>query len=212
MIHRSSSRRRKRIGSMCRVPRAHSRRGPLRIRYCEGGDRRTDPRIRDLKCSTETSFFRKSMTTKKFFTTSVLQTKLASIAVLSRWQVLAAPISLWNTWPYKQTMGICRSRLRSRRSKPGTTSCPILEHAGLAPQNLVKVSQYLVRPDDIPRYGPIRSKWRGDRRPASMLAVMPGLVRPDFLIQIEAYAAAPNDANGAKRPARQNRSRSRVAT
>ena len=35
-------------------------------------------------------------------------------------------------------------------------------------------------------------------RRASMLAVMPGLVRPDFLIEIEAYAAAPNEANGTK--------------
>jgi enamine deaminase RidA (YjgF/YER057c/UK114 family) len=63
---------------------------------------------------------------------------------------------------------------------------------------MVKVSQYLVRPDDIPRYGLIRSKWLGDHRPASMLAVIPGLVRPDFRIKIEAYAAAPNDAKGAK--------------
>jgi enamine deaminase RidA (YjgF/YER057c/UK114 family) len=74
----------------------------------------------------------------------------------------------------------------------------LLEHAGLGPQNLIKVSQYLVRPDDIPRYRPIRSKWLGDHRPASMLAVIPGLVRPDFLIEIEAYTAAPNEANGAK--------------
>jgi hypothetical protein len=31
-----------------------------------------------------------------------------------------------------------------------------------------------------------------------MLAVIPGLVHSDFLIEIEAYAAAPNDAKGAK--------------
>ncbi len=74
----------------------------------------------------------------------------------------------------------------------------LLEQAGMGPQNLVKVSQYLVRTDDIPRYGPIRSKWLGDHRPASMLAIIPGLVRPDFLIEIEAYAVAPNGAKGAK--------------
>jgi 2-iminobutanoate/2-iminopropanoate deaminase len=66
----------------------------------------------------------------------------------------------------------------------------LLEHAGMGAQHLVKVSQYLVRPEDIPRYGPIRSKWLGDHRPASMLAVIPRLVRPEFLIEIEAYAAA----------------------
>lgn len=74
----------------------------------------------------------------------------------------------------------------------------LLERAGMGRENLVKVSQYLVRTDDIPRYGPIRSKWLGDHRPASMLAIIPGLVRPDFLIEIEAYAAAPNEATGTK--------------
>jgi len=31
-----------------------------------------------------------------------------------------------------------------------------------------------------------------------MLAIIPVLVRPDFLIEIEAYAAAPYDAKDAK--------------
>ncbi len=66
----------------------------------------------------------------------------------------------------------------------------LLDKAGMGPHHLVKVSQYLVRSEDIPRYAPIRAKWLGDNRPASMLAVVPGLVRPDFLIEIEAYAAA----------------------
>lgn len=66
----------------------------------------------------------------------------------------------------------------------------LLAHADMGPQHLVKVSQYLVRPEDIPNYGPIRSKWLRDYRPASMLAVIPRLVRADFLIEIEAYAAA----------------------
>jgi 2-iminobutanoate/2-iminopropanoate deaminase len=65
----------------------------------------------------------------------------------------------------------------------------LLDKAGMGPQNLVKVSQYLVRSEDILRYAPIRAKWLGDNRPASMLAVVPALVRPDFLIEIEAYAA-----------------------
>ena len=66
----------------------------------------------------------------------------------------------------------------------------LLAHADMGPQHLVKVSQYLVRPEDIPNYGPIRSKWLRDHRPASMLAVIPRLVRAEFLIEIEAYAAA----------------------
>ena len=67
----------------------------------------------------------------------------------------------------------------------------VLERAGMGPEHLVKVSQYLTRAEDIPKYRPIRSKYLMDNRPAFMLAVIPGLVRPEFLIEIEAYASVP---------------------
>jgi len=67
----------------------------------------------------------------------------------------------------------------------------LLERAGMGPEHLVKISQYLVRAEDLPLYPPIRSKWLRDNRPASMLVIVPGLVRPDILIEIEAYAVAP---------------------
>jgi enamine deaminase RidA (YjgF/YER057c/UK114 family) len=67
----------------------------------------------------------------------------------------------------------------------------ILERAGMGPEHLVKVTQYLTRAEDIPAYRPVRSKYLTDNRPAFMLAVIPGLVRPDFLIEIEAVASAP---------------------
>jgi 2-iminobutanoate/2-iminopropanoate deaminase len=66
----------------------------------------------------------------------------------------------------------------------------LLKSAGMEPQHLVKISQYLVRSEDISRYSLIRAKWLGDYRPASMLVVVPGLVRPEFLIEIEAYTAS----------------------
>ena len=67
----------------------------------------------------------------------------------------------------------------------------LLNRARMGPRDLIKISQYLVRSEDIARYGPIRKKWVGDYQPASMLIVIPALVRPDFLIEIEAYAVAP---------------------
>jgi enamine deaminase RidA (YjgF/YER057c/UK114 family) len=67
----------------------------------------------------------------------------------------------------------------------------LLERAAMGPEHLVKISQYLIRSEDISRYPPIRAKWLGDHRPASMLVVIPALVRPDFLIEIEAFAVAP---------------------
>jgi 2-iminobutanoate/2-iminopropanoate deaminase len=69
----------------------------------------------------------------------------------------------------------------------------LLDLAGMGPQHLVKISQYLVRSEDLPLYPPIRTKWLEDHRPASMLVVVPALVRPDILIEIEAYAVAPSD-------------------
>jgi 2-iminobutanoate/2-iminopropanoate deaminase len=69
----------------------------------------------------------------------------------------------------------------------------LLERAKMGPEHLVKVSQYLVRTEDLPKYPPIRAKWLGDNRPASMLVVVPALVWPKVLIEIEVYAIAPNE-------------------
>jgi 2-iminobutanoate/2-iminopropanoate deaminase len=67
----------------------------------------------------------------------------------------------------------------------------LLKLANMGPQHLVKVTQYLTRSEDVALYPPIRLRWLGEHRPASMLVVVPGLVRPDFLIEIEATAVAP---------------------
>jgi 2-iminobutanoate/2-iminopropanoate deaminase len=65
-----------------------------------------------------------------------------------------------------------------------------LERAGMGPQNLVKIVQYLVRPGDLAAYPDVRARMLQGARPASMLLVVAALPRPDFLIEIEAYAAA----------------------
>lgn len=67
-----------------------------------------------------------------------------------------------------------------------------LDKAGMGPEHLVKIVQYLVRVEDIPVYGAIRARFLGDCRPASMLLVAAALPKPGFLIEIEAIAAAPN--------------------
>jgi enamine deaminase RidA (YjgF/YER057c/UK114 family) len=64
----------------------------------------------------------------------------------------------------------------------------ILDAAGMGVHNLVKINQYLLRQEDIASYGPIRLKHLGDHRPASMLSVVPALVRPEILFEIEAVA------------------------
>jgi enamine deaminase RidA (YjgF/YER057c/UK114 family) len=65
----------------------------------------------------------------------------------------------------------------------------ILAEAGMGVKDLVKVTHYLVRQEDIKDYVVVRARFLGDARPASMLLVVPGLVKPEILVEIEAYAA-----------------------
>jgi 2-iminobutanoate/2-iminopropanoate deaminase len=65
----------------------------------------------------------------------------------------------------------------------------MLAQAGMGVQDLVKVTHYLLRASDIADYIKVRSRFLGDARPASMLLVVPELVKPEFLLEIEAIAA-----------------------
>jgi 2-iminobutanoate/2-iminopropanoate deaminase len=65
----------------------------------------------------------------------------------------------------------------------------MLEQADMALIDVVKVTQYLTRAEDIPAYAKVRTVFLGDATPASMLLVVPQLVRPEFLIEIEIIAA-----------------------
>ena len=65
----------------------------------------------------------------------------------------------------------------------------MLERAGMSVHDLVKITQYVIRAEDIPAYAKVRARMLGDARPASMLMVVAALPRPDFLLEIEAVAA-----------------------
>jgi 2-iminobutanoate/2-iminopropanoate deaminase len=65
----------------------------------------------------------------------------------------------------------------------------LLDRAGMTAHDLVKVTHYLTRASDIPAYAKVRARFLGDARPASMLLIVPELVRPEFLLEIEACAA-----------------------
>ena len=66
----------------------------------------------------------------------------------------------------------------------------MLRQAEMTVFDLVKVTHYLVNPSDIPGYVAVRSRFLGEARPASMLLIVAQLVRPEFLLEIEATAAA----------------------
>ncbi len=64
----------------------------------------------------------------------------------------------------------------------------VLADAGMAPADLVKVTHYLVRADDLKDYNAVRSRHLGDARPASTLVIVQALARPKWLVEVEAVA------------------------
>lgn len=66
----------------------------------------------------------------------------------------------------------------------------ILNRAGASLTDIVSIRQWLTDAADIRGYVEVRSKFIG-HEPTNMLGVIPGLVRPDFLVEIEAVAAVP---------------------
>ena len=64
-----------------------------------------------------------------------------------------------------------------------------LKSAGMTVHDLVKVTHYLLHERDIADYVQVRSRFLGDARPASMLLTGAGLVRSEFLLEVEAVAA-----------------------
>ena len=67
----------------------------------------------------------------------------------------------------------------------------LLEKADMTVADIVKVTQYLTRADDIAAYATVRSRVLGQVRPASMLLVIPQLVWPEILVEVEIIAAKP---------------------
>jgi enamine deaminase RidA (YjgF/YER057c/UK114 family) len=63
-----------------------------------------------------------------------------------------------------------------------------LNQAGANLRDIVSVRQWLTSAEDLRAYVQVRSRFI-THEPAFMLGVIPGLVRPDFLIEIEVMAA-----------------------
>ena len=65
----------------------------------------------------------------------------------------------------------------------------ILAEADMGVGDIVKVTQHLIRREDLPIYREIRAKYLAECKPASMLTLLPGLVWPNMLIELEVVAA-----------------------
>jgi 2-iminobutanoate/2-iminopropanoate deaminase len=68
----------------------------------------------------------------------------------------------------------------------------ILADAGMGIGDLVKITTYLVRAEDVAAAGAARAKHFGEARPGSATIIVKALVNPGWLIEIEAVAATSN--------------------
>ncbi len=65
----------------------------------------------------------------------------------------------------------------------------ILAGAGMGVTDLVKLTAYVVGEENYPAYAAARSKYLGDHRPASTAVCVPKLLKPEWLLEVEAIAA-----------------------
>jgi len=67
----------------------------------------------------------------------------------------------------------------------------LLAAAGMGRRNIVKLTYLVTRSSDLPALGKLRrERWASSEAPAVTAIVVAGLARPDYLIEIEAVAAA----------------------
>ncbi|MEM7223130.1 MAG: RidA family protein [Pseudomonadota bacterium] len=66
----------------------------------------------------------------------------------------------------------------------------VLAGAGMGPHDLVKVTAFVTRPEDVPLFRQVRDSLLEGAQPASTLVIVSGLAHPDWLVEIEAIAAS----------------------
>lgn len=67
----------------------------------------------------------------------------------------------------------------------------IVEAAGATMQDVVKITTFIVNIDDYPAFSQVRSETFPTEPPASSTVVVAGLVRPEFLVEVEAVVRVP---------------------
>ena len=67
----------------------------------------------------------------------------------------------------------------------------IVEAAGATMQDVVKITTFLVNLDDYPGFSQVRSETFPETPPASSTVVVAALVRPEFLVEVEAVVHIP---------------------
>jgi enamine deaminase RidA (YjgF/YER057c/UK114 family) len=65
----------------------------------------------------------------------------------------------------------------------------VLRSAGMGYENIVKLTHYLTRREDLAAYREVRAQFLGKLAPASTLLVIAALARPEAVIEVDVVAA-----------------------
>jgi 2-iminobutanoate/2-iminopropanoate deaminase len=86
----------------------------------------------------------------------------------------------------------------------------VLADSGMGMVDVVKITSFLTRHENFPKFAQVRAKYLGGHRPASTLLVISSLARPEWLVEVEAIAAkAPAAKRAAPRRAKATKKRAR---
>ncbi len=84
-------------------------------------------------------------------------------------------------------VGDCAAQTRQVMSRIQT----IVQAAGATLQDVVKITTFLINIDDYPAFSQVRSATFPTSPPASSTVIVAGLVRPEFLVEVEVVAHIP---------------------
>ena len=84
-------------------------------------------------------------------------------------------------------VGDCEAQTRQVMSRIQT----IVEAAGATMQDVVKITTFLTDLSNYPAFGRVRSETFPTSPPASSTVIVAGLVRPEFLVEVEAVVNLP---------------------
>lgn len=86
--------------------------------------------------------------------------------------------------------GDCEAQTRQVMSRVGS----IVAAAGATMQDVVKITAFLTNLADYPVYNRVRSETFPTNPPASSSVIVASLVRPEFLVEVEAIVHLPSQA------------------
>ena len=84
--------------------------------------------------------------------------------------------------------GDCEAQTRQVMSRMRT----IVEGAGATMQDVVKITTFLTDVANYPAFNKVRSETFPTSPPASSTVIVAGLVRPEFLVEVEAVVLVPS--------------------